>query len=174
MLRLLPLLVILIALAGCGPAPPRVPPRLEASVPTVVAEAATAAPEVLAVLPEGDPTDLIAPVIGVPFEVPLGGQFAIGDTGVTVGFSAVPEDSRCPDGARCLWQGRAVVAVDVVAGDRPIERFTLAIPGDLTPDAPEAHAVGPYTLRLIDLAPYPAAPGDDPGPFVATLVLEQP
>lgn len=163
MVRLSLLIAILLALAGCA-APPRTP-RFEA---------ATATPEVIIALPTGVPADLLAAVVGVPFEVPLGGSFAVGDAGVRVSFSAVPEDSRCPDGARCLWQGRAVVGVEVLAGAAPAQTFTLAIPGDLTPDAPEAIAVGPYTLRLVDLAPYPAAPGAAGGPYVATFVLEQP
>lgn len=183
-MRALTLALAALALAGCGGAP-RVPPdvragaptaaaAIETTAPTALAAVATAAPAVLATLPSAVPADLLAAAVGVPFEVPLGGSFAVGDTGVTVGFSAVPEDSRCPDGVQCLWQGRAVVSVEVVDGDAAIESFTLAIPGDLTPDAPEAHAVGPYTLRLLDLAPYPAAPGGSPGPYVATLVLEGP
>lgn len=168
--RPLALTLILLALAGCGAAP-RVPPRTGA---VATAAPAAATPEVLAVLPTGEPAALVAGAVGAPFEVPLGGQFAIGDSGLTVGFSAVAEDSRCPDGAQCLWQGRAVIALDVAAGDGPIERLTLGVPGGLTPDAPEARAVGPYTLRLIDLAPYPAAPGVEAGPYVATLVLEGP
>lgn len=175
------LILTLFALAGCG-APPRAPTRYapsagaaatpEAAV-TPLAGAPAATPEVIIVLPTGVPADLLAAVVGVPFKVPLGGSFALGDTGLTVTFSAVAEDSRCPDGTRCLWQGRAVVSVEVLAGEAPVQTLTLAIPGDLTPDAPESLAVGPYTLRLVDLAPYPAAPNSAGGPHVATFVLEQ-
>lgn len=161
----LSLLVLLLALSACGGAP-RVPPRLEAGA------APTAAPAVRVVVPEGDPADLLEGAVGTPFTLTLGEQIAIGDTGLTLAFSAVAEDSRCPEGARCLWQGRAVVTIEALAAGQEIQALTLAIPGDVTPDAPEAQALGPYTLRLLNLTPYPGAPGADREPYVVELVLE--
>jgi hypothetical protein len=58
-------------------------------------------------------------------------------------------------------------------GDGETHAFSLAIPGDLTPDAPELQTFGAYSLRMLDLAPYPAGPGGAPEPYVVTLVLEQ-
>jgi hypothetical protein len=185
MSRLAPLLILLLALAGCGAEPPaaarfQAPSSTPAPAsvaspapppPPHAALAASATPVVLATVPEERAVTLAA-AVGAPFQLGLGEMLPIDDSGLSVKFTAVPEDSRCPADARCIWQGRAVVTLEVHAADAPLQALTLAIPGDLTPDAPELQAVGGYTLRLVDLAPYPATTGGDPGPYVVTLVLE--
>lgn len=49
------------------------------------------------------------PVIGI--KIPLHGEVAI--KGITIKFLDVIEDSRCPKGTNCIWEGRAIVKAEV-------------------------------------------------------------
>lgn len=171
MRRVVSLLLLIGALTGCA-ATPRTPEGLPTQAPVAATAAAVTEP-VLARLPAGERTaDLIAAAVGAPFELALGEQIAVGDSGVSLAFVAVDEDSRCPSGVSCLWQGRAVVSLELLADGQEAQSFSLAIPGNITPDAPELRPVGGYTLRLVDLAPYPELPDRSIEPYVVTLVLE--
>jgi hypothetical protein len=62
----------------------------------------------------------------------------------------VLEDSRCPRGVRCVWEGNARVRLIVdLAG------AALALELDTHPERTGAAHLGGYELRLLDLAPYP-------------------
>jgi hypothetical protein len=176
--RLILALALTLALAACGAAPQAPRFGAGAATPAAAAPPPAATPvAVLATLPQGVPADLLAQAVGVPFELPLGEAIAVGDSGISVRLTAVAEDSRCPEDARCIWPGRAVVTVEVAVPGVEAQALTLAIPGDLTPDAPALQPLGPFTLRLVDLSPYPGAPGAAGAPaphYVATLVVERP
>ena len=53
--------------------------------------------------------------IGEEFSLALGESVGIDQSGVSVGFKAVVEDSRCPMNARCIWEGNARIAILVSA-----------------------------------------------------------
>lgn len=79
-----------------------------------------------------------APPVGAQLgeaEIALGASAVV--DGLTVTFEAVDEDSRCPDAATCLWEGRAVVALTISPGDArggPSARLLVADPRQ-TPEA---------------------------------------
>lgn len=92
-----------------------------------------------------------------------GGQQAGGDISVrlgrkvvlkelTVRFDAVASDSRCPEGARCIWEGDADVKVQLKAG-RKTRIFHLHTSQRY---AQEGEFAG-YIVRLISLSPHPKA-----------------
>ncbi len=117
-------------------------------------------------------------VRGEPFWLQVG-ETAFGPSGVngedgqpldqSLTFVEVASDSRCPEGAVCVWQGAAWV---VVQRAHPTMRFrgpdTLAV-GQARDSV---RAGGPW--RALDLEPYPRA--DDPAPprsaYRAQFVLE--
>jgi hypothetical protein len=69
-------------------------------------------------------------------------------------FSQVVEDSRCPEGVDCIWAGRAIVRIEIVR-DEERHIFDLELGGE------KATAVF-QELRIVlkELSPYPKA--DEP------------
>ncbi len=61
------------------------------------------------------------------------------------------EDSRCPRGAQCIWQGEAVVHLEVWKLDGERERLRLSTKTD---DDRQTEIDG-TTIRLVDVHPYP-------------------
>lgn len=45
--------------------------------------------------------------LGTEFDLPLGSTAVVEGTGVRIEFNAVPQDSRCPPHAFCIWEGDA-------------------------------------------------------------------
>lgn len=89
-------------------------------------------------------------------------------SGTTVTFVRVRDDSRCPTGVQCIWEGDAAVELRVTGGTA--EPATLELH---TNDrfARESRALG-LTIRLERLDPYPAVDRPvDPNAYVATIAV---
>jgi hypothetical protein len=104
-------------------------------------------------------------------QVPYG-QMASADAGaLQLTFVSVDEDSRCPREVMCVWQGRAVIRVRAEVNDADqgeVALTTTVVPGN-GPSTADA-TIGPYTLRLVEMTPYPSVsqqPGKDE--YVATV-----
>lgn len=62
------------------------------------------------------------PTIAV--KIPLGENVTLGDTSIQ--FMEVLEDSRCPEGATCIWEGQCKVKILITdKGDTPSEMEIL-------------------------------------------------
>lgn len=167
-------------LAGCGQAaaaerrtggewaaPTPAPATAAAAAPTVE----RAAPR--ATLPPADVT------LGGEGEADAGATITltVGEAGAPAGlpielrFVEVQEDSRCPENARCVWAGRAVVRVEARAAGGAPALISLGLPG-LTDDAPASHTVAGQVISVEELTPYPTAGQDTPaGAYRLTLRL---
>lgn len=89
----------------------------------------------------------------------------VGDRVVT--FTAVREDSRCPTGVECLWEGDAAVELLVEAGGEPT---VIVLHTALEPRS--AVAAG-LRLTLERLDPHPVAGRQTPpADYEATLRIE--
>jgi hypothetical protein len=107
--------------------------------------------------------------------VALGQQFLLGqdvpvslaDTGYLLSFEKVLEDSRCPLGVSCIWEGNARVVVHFIA-DR--DEFSL----ELNTSARFATSAtrGAFRVELRQLDPTPRADAPTTG-YVATLVVSK-
>lgn len=89
---------------------------------------------------------------------------------ISVTFTSVVEDSRCPRGARCVWEGNAGVAL-LLAAPGGSAAVVLNTSGRFDR---EASRFG-LTLRLLDLSPLPGA--DAPvasGEYTATISVTRP
>lgn len=112
--------------------------------------------------------------LGEPFVLQAGKTVTVVGTGMQLTFTAVVEDSRCPTDVECFWTGRAVVEMEVQAGDDAPQTITF----DTNPAPTELRdtiEVAGYSIHLQSLDPYPKTP--DPIPFAdyqATLVVSQP
>jgi len=67
----------------------------------------------------------------------------------TIGFTAATEDSRCPTGVTCFWQGNAAIALSIQKEEAAAEAFTLHTAFE---NSTERHH---YTIKLDTVSPYP-------------------
>lgn len=112
----------------------------------------------------GAPT---APV-GQEFVIAAGQTTEITGTGLVITFVRVPEDSRCPMGAMCIWVGNAKVELLATLNGAPtsLSLNTVSDPQDGT--------VAPYKVSLKSLLPIPSIGRPMPIPqqdYRATLVI---
>lgn len=104
--------------------------------------------------------------LGEPFDLRVGETAYIADTRLSVRVTAVPEDSRCPREAVCVWAGNARVSLTLRDGtktDVPDVNSTLE---------PRSVTRWGYTVELVDVQPLPTAgqaiPAQD---YVARLIV---
>ncbi|HSR66701.1 MAG TPA: hypothetical protein VLU25_02075 [Acidobacteriota bacterium] len=121
--------------------------------------------------PPPDPT-VLAAQMDMPFQLPLGRSARIADQDLTVTFEEVLEDSRCPQGVDCIWQGRATIRLTLRQGE---EKHSLQLTAQAgSPELAETRQ-GNYLLRLTDLLPYPKEGQTiPPTDYTATLLIAEP
>ncbi len=129
----------------------------------------------------GSPIQPSAPGLGEPFELRYGASATL-DGGVTVTFTGVPADSRCPMDAMCVWAGEAIVAVNItlptalpngVAAPPACDVTGLRADCLLsTTNGKTTAPLGDYSIGLVQLAPYPrAATPIRTQDYIATIVV---
>lgn len=92
------------------------------------------------------------PQAGSEIKVKVGRKVVFKGEALTVRFDAVASDSRCPEGALCIWEGDADVKVEVKAG-RKTRLFHL----HTSQRYAQEEKFGGYIVRLISLSPRPRA-----------------
>ena len=113
---------------------------------------ATSAPSLV----DAQTTPVAAQAIS-PIELTLapGESRRVPEVEATITFEAIVEDSRCPTGVTCIWEGDAAVSVRIEDADGKPGTYTLH-----TADRFEREAVhGAIRVRLISVAPHPTAEG---------------
>lgn len=98
-----------------------------------------------------------APVSAMPadtIEVRAGASVTIGAKRFTLTFNRVEEDSRCPTGVTCVWEGDAIVVLTIARGRQPGTVVRLHTNPSMKKQ--DARHEG-LTIRLVDLLPYPRA-----------------
>lgn len=89
--------------------------------------------------------------LGEQFDVRVGETAYIADTRLSIHVNAVPEDSRCPRDAVCVWAGNARVSLTLRDASN-----TDAVDLNTTLE-PRAVIRWGYTVQLIDVRPVPIA-----------------
>ena len=112
-------------------------------------------------------TDVTEVVFNKPFTLKVGETAVFEDTFLT--FTAVSEDSRCPKDVTCVWEGQAIVELDVVGSDGRTSQLQL------NTNPPENNLTNDqYSIQLQDLAPYPQTSNQIPQElYEATFIIEQ-
>ena len=88
-----------------------------------------------------------------PFELKVGQSATLAGEGLTLSFEAVAEDSRCPTGVQCVWEGNAkVLAVASKDGKAAGLELNTAL-------EPRTATYLDYTIELVSLEPHPDAQG---------------
>lgn len=103
-------------------------------------------------------------VVGEPFQVEFGETARIPDAGFDLTFVALVDDSRCPDGATCIWQGNASVVVSLSEVEVSLN----------TALDPREASFQRYIVRLLAVEPYPRL-GEEYQPidYVITLLVAE-
>jgi hypothetical protein len=97
---------------------------------------------------------------GTEFALARGESMRIADTQAIIHFSKVIDDSRCPMNARCIWEGNAKVAVEMMGVTVELNTSTRFA---------TKQTVAGVTVELIRLEPSPMAGAQTTG-YVATLI----
>ncbi len=108
-------------------------------------------------------------VPGSEFQLRTGATAVLSGQALRITFEAVTEDSRCPAGAECVWEGNARVQLIVAARGGPSRSVGLN-----TTLEPRQTDISGFTLRLVKLDPVPVL--DAPlrqAQYVATLMVTQ-
>lgn len=103
--------------------------------------------------------------LGVDFRLSEGGTATVAGEGLTVTFSHVLTDSRCPRGVQCIWAGEVRIAVTLRQGG---DAATIDLGDTLPPVGYRA-----YLIRLVAVDPYPVS-GAEGGPRSAVLRVDKP
>lgn len=108
--------------------------------------------------------------MGREFKLGHGQEAEVEGAGLRVRFSSVADDSRCPVGVNCIWEGDAEVRLDVraAAGGGEGRQVTLHTSDRFGREARHAG----HVFRLVALAPQPKADEKlKPGDYVLTLTV---
>lgn len=94
---------------------------------------------------------------------------------VTVRFIKMMTDSRCPKNVVCVWEGLAIIRVDVTRDTEQPTVLLLAIPGLVsTPYRRNTLEASGYYITLLQLDPYPVfQSGNGPTVYEALLAIEK-
>ncbi|WP_437918465.1 hypothetical protein [Sphingobacterium sp. LRF_L2] len=84
-----------------------------------------------------------------------GEQFFLADEQFNVTFSQVLEDSRCPEGVNCVWEGIAAVELTLTGTYTRPQTVKIATYNLPSKNYSSTCNFNHYTLRLLKLEPYP-------------------
>lgn len=103
------------------------------------------------------------------FEIKVGETVSIENKGLQISFRTVAEDSRCPEGMGCVWQGNAKIVLTLSQAGRRPANINLN-----TTLEPKHKLYDGYDLKLVRLNPYPKKDVRiEKGDYVATLVVSK-
>ena len=88
---------------------------------------------------------LMEPKRGREFEIQYGQSITLEDQSLTIEFTMVENDSRCPQEALCFWEGNARIGIEV-------SQFPFYLNTSLEPR--EIDHFG-FRIELISVNPYP-------------------
>jgi hypothetical protein len=112
------------------------------------------------------PTEPSVTVVGDTtfVELPVGSSVMVG--AVSIHFDLVTEDSRCPFGVVCVWEGNGRIELTVS------DAVDTAVLGLNTNTPPTEKVFAGFTVRLDELDPYPSASyPTNPDRYVAKVAV---
>lgn len=99
--------------------------------------------------------------------VAYGREVTIKQESLIIGFTDLLEESRCPRGVECVWEGNAKIRITLQTP--PLEKITIA-ELNTHPDYPTSVEYEGREITLMELHPYPVYKVQvNPHQYVATL-----
>ena len=86
------------------------------------------------------------------FSIKAGHQVVIKGEKLIVQFASVQNESRCPTGVQCVWEGNAAISIEV---SKKRKKSVQAILNTNTTIQPNEVAYKKYRIKLLGLNPYP-------------------
>jgi hypothetical protein len=106
--------------------------------------------------------------LGEEFKLPVKQSALEPEEEILFTFKTVLSDSRCPTGVLCVWQGEAVILVNVKIGSVDYGDFKMSTYGN-----PSTINVGKYYVKFINLDPYPVyGQSIDPDSYVGYFLID--
>lgn len=84
-----------------------------------------------------------------PFSLRVGESARLDDTNLTLTFTGVTGDSRCPKDVVCVWAGEATVVLEAQMGDGETAKVTFKVP----PGGSSTNEFQDFTLTVMELQP---------------------
>jgi len=105
------------------------------------------------------------------FVLGIGQEGATADGKLKIKFLSVAEDSRCPKGVNCIWEGNARVVLEAgTSGGKAVKLELNTSPRE----GAAGGEYGQYLIKLVDVAPYPVeGQTNKPGNYTVTLVVSK-
>lgn len=118
----------------------------------------------------GQNDEVKPPVIVV--KVPLDKSVVL--KGVTIKFSEVLEDSRCPTDVNCIWAGRAIVKVEVTSKGKKEEKTLILgeIKGNEVKNT-NLYSSEDFVINGLTLNPYPVIANASEDTEYVLLIYEE-
>jgi hypothetical protein len=91
--------------------------------------------------------------LGQAFNIKIGQEASISSRQLTLKFLSVLEDSRCPQGTNCIWQGNGKINIELAPRGQKSSVVELNTATSLKSEATYLR----YKITLLDLRPYPSA-----------------
>ena len=91
--------------------------------------------------------------LGQAFDIKVGQEASISSQQLTLKFLSVSEDSRCPQGTICMWEGNGKVNIELTPTGQTSHVVELNTAMSLDSEATYLN----YNISLLDLRPYPSA-----------------
>ena len=91
--------------------------------------------------------------LGQAFDIKVGQEATISSQQLSLKFLSVSEDSRCPQGTNCIWEGNAKVNIQLTSQSQISDTVELNTAMSLPSEATFLN----YNISLLDLQPYPLA-----------------
>ena len=89
--------------------------------------------------------------LGEEFSLSVGQSAVIAGEDLKIMFEEIVEDSRCPKDVECIWEGRAIIALQITEADASHD-ITLTEPGLNEQYSGETYKKYQFSFRL---EPYP-------------------
>lgn len=89
---------------------------------------------------------------GKEFTLVEGKSASLKSKNLVLTFDEVSEDSRCPLYTDCIWEGQAVIKMEVQKGK---EKTSIEFTRKGKESTPIKQSVGEYEIQLIKIEPYP-------------------
>lgn len=116
--------------------------------------------------------------LGQSFQLKINQSAVLAESGLTITFSSISEESRCPNsdgnrGVACFWAGQVSAQLEVKQGNNRAESIKLTLPGATsltTIPASATKKLGNQQLQLLKVAPHPVIDQTlDPADYEITL-----
>jgi hypothetical protein len=134
-------------------------------LPAVLIAAATFAWTACSAVDAAPPREMAT---GKPFTLQVGHTARLASESLLVGFDGVSADSRCPEGAQCVWAGDVTARVWWQRGGGARQSGEL----HLSPRTAKPLQMGGLQLTLVAMDPAPVSDkAVDKSAYVATLLL---